>query len=240
MSRRSNGSSMSITTPACYPKYSPASVPRVAQDISKKDRRQPDSEVVSPGRDRQHLNTHRQRSGSILPTLRQTQDHPQGTGARDVRLFRNGSLVKVWHGDALKGQSTATLEEEISIIAGPNRLTAYAFNGDNVKSKDANLVLTGADSLKRAGTAWVIAVGVNEYANSQYNLKYAVADANSFAEELQRQQTQLARFSQCRNRSPAERSGDEGKYSRSFAAIVGSQPSAPTLKAGPLDRSEAG
>ena len=29
---------------------------------------------------------------------------------------------------------------------------------------------------------------------SQYNLKYAVADANSFAEEIRRQQAQLARF----------------------------------------------
>src|SRR6185369_3749539 len=84
-------------------------------------------------------------------------DHPQGSGARDLRLFRNGSLVKVWHGDALKGQSSVSLEEEINLVAGPNRLTAYAFNRDNVKSKDANLLITGADSLKRAGTAWVIA-----------------------------------------------------------------------------------
>ena len=113
--------------------------------------------------------------------------------ARDLRLFRNGSLVKVRHGDALKGQ-TANSTRGVTLIAGPNRLTAYAFNNDNVKSKDANLLLTGADSLKRAGTAWVIAVGVNECANSQYNLKYAVADAQSFAAELGRQQAQVARF----------------------------------------------
>ena len=49
-----------------------------------------------------------------------------------------------------------------------------------MKSKDAQLPLTGADSLKRAGTAYIIAVGINEYANAQYNLKYAVADAQSF------------------------------------------------------------
>ena len=46
-----------------------------------------------------------------------------------------------------------------------------------MKSKDATLPVTGAESLKRSGTAWVIAVGVNEYANTQYNLKYAVADS---------------------------------------------------------------
>src|SRR5207248_8551633 len=121
-------------------------------------------------------------------------EHPQGSGARDVRLFRNGSLVKVWHSDALKGQNSTSLEQEIALVAGPNRLTAYAFNKDNVKSKDANLLLTGAESLKRAGTAWVIAVGVNEYANSQYNLKYDVADAQSSAQEVSRDQAPLGRF----------------------------------------------
>ncbi len=107
-------------------------------------------------------------------------DHQAGSGARDVRLFRNGSLVKVWRGDVLKGQTATTLEANIAIVAGENRLAAYAFNRDNVKSKDATLSLTGAGSLKRPGTAYVLAIGVNSYSNTQYNLKYAVADADSF------------------------------------------------------------
>ena len=111
-----------------------------------------------------------------------------------MRLFRNGSLVKVWHGDVLNGKPSATFEEEITVTAGPNRLTAYAFNKDNVKSKDAQLALTGADSLKRAGTAYIIAVGINEYANAQYNLKYAVADAQSFGDEVRLRQKQVAQF----------------------------------------------
>ena len=111
-----------------------------------------------------------------------------------MRLFRNGSLIKVWHGDVLNGKSAVTLEEEITLTAGANRLTAYAFNKDNVKSKDSLLTLTGADGLKRAGTAYIIAVGVNEYANPQYNLKYAVADAQSFGDDVRVGQTQVARF----------------------------------------------
>jgi uncharacterized caspase-like protein len=121
-------------------------------------------------------------------------DNPQSAGARDLRLFRNGSLINVWHGDVLNGKPAATLEEEINLVAGKNQLTAYAFNRDNVKSKDASLLLTGADALKRAGTVYIIAVGVNEYANPQYNLKYAVADAQSFAEEVKRRQTQIGQF----------------------------------------------
>lgn len=120
--------------------------------------------------------------------------HAAGSGARDVRLFRNGSLVKVWRGDALKGASKVMLEATIQIAAGENRFTAYCFNRDNIKSGDAEMVVTGAGSLKRLGTAYILAVGVNQYANPDYNLKYAVADAQAFAEELRQQQTRLGTF----------------------------------------------
>jgi WD40 repeat protein/uncharacterized caspase-like protein len=208
--------------------------PRVAQDISIKDRRQPIVKL-SVGGATENISTRTVKVKIDIADALADADHPKGTGARDVRLFRNGSLVKVWHGDALKGQTTVALEEEISVIAGPNRLTAYAFNSDNVKSKDANLVLTGADSLKRAGTAWVIAVGVNEYANSQYNLKYAVADANSFAEEVQRQQQQLARF---QNIEIVPLLNDQATKANILTALrrLSGATEAPTLKAGPLDR----
>ena len=111
-----------------------------------------------------------------------------------MRLFRNGSLVRVWRGERFEGQPSATLEATIPVVAGENRLTAYAFNRDNVKSADARASFAGADALRRAGTAYVLAVGVNSYANPQYNLKYAVADAQAFGEEVRRQQTQLARY----------------------------------------------
>ena len=120
-------------------------------------------------------------------------------------------------------------------MAGPNRLTAYAFNQDNVKSKDANLSLTGADSLKRAGTAWVIAVGVNEYANTQYNLKYAVADAQSFAAELGRQQTQVARFDHVEVIPLLNEFATKANILSALKRLAGA-PEPPTLKAGPLDR----
>src|SRR5437870_4269882 len=210
--------------------------PRVTQDISKKDRRQPIVKLTLSG----NASTDNISSRTVKIKIHVTdaaadKDHAQGSGARDLRLFRNGSLVKVWHGDALKGQSVASLEEELTLVAGPNRLTAYAFNNDNVKSKDANLVLTGADSLKRAGTAWIIAVGVNEYANSQYNLKYAVADAQSFAAEVSREQGPVGRFDHVEVvpllNDQATKENILGALRRLAGALA-----APTLKAGPLDR----
>ena len=79
--------------------------PHVAQDVSKKDRRQPVVKLSLTG-------DAAPAAGITARTIKvkiditdaaPDTDHSQGSGARDVRLFRNGSLVKVWHGDALKG-----------------------------------------------------------------------------------------------------------------------------------------
>ncbi|HEV7395577.1 MAG TPA: caspase family protein, partial [Pyrinomonadaceae bacterium] len=161
-------------------------------------------------------------------------DNPQGSGARDVRLFRNGSLIKVWHGDVLNGKPAASFEEEITVTTGANRLTAYAFNKDNVKSKDAQLALIGADSLKRAGTAYIIAVGVNEYANPQYNLKYAVADAQSFGDEVQLRQKQVAQFERVEVVPLLNENATKANVLTALNRLAGN-PGAPSLKAGPLD-----
>ena len=210
--------------------------PHVAQDISKKDRRQPIVKLsLSGNASAENVSSRAVKIKIDVTDAVADKDHTQGSGARDLRLFRNGSLVKVWHGDALKGRSVTSFEEEINVVAGPNRLTAYAFNNDNVKSKDANLVLTGADNLKRAGTAWVIAVGVNEYANSQYNLKYAVADAQSFAAALSRELAAVGRFDHVEVVSLLN---DQATRENILAALrrLSGAPAAPTLKASPLDR----
>jgi len=213
--------------------------PKVAADISRKDRRQPIVKLSLSGNgSTDNISSRTVKIKIDVTDAAADNDHPQGTGARDLRLFRNGSLVKVWHGDALKGQSSVSLEHELTLVAGANRLTAYAFNTDNVKSKDANLVLNGAESLKRAGTAWVIAVGINGYANPQYNLKYAVADAESFAAEVSREQAPLGRFARVEVvpllNDQATKENILGALRR-LAGFAGP----PSLKASPLDKLSA-
>src|SRR5581483_5362259 len=44
------------------------------------------------------------------------------------------------------------------------------------------------------GTAYIVVAGVNQYANPQFNLRYAVPDAVDFGEELKAQQTRLGAF----------------------------------------------
>jgi WD40 repeat protein len=161
--------------------------PVAPSDITKKDRRQPRLKLEAP-----HARSDGMLSSRSVSVKIVIAEAP--AGAQDLRLFRNGSLVKVWHGDALDGRSSATLEATIPIVAGENRLTAYAFNRDNVKSGDATLSINGADNLKRKGVAYILAVGVNKYANSEYDLKNAVADAEDLAEEFKRQQAKLNNY----------------------------------------------
>jgi WD40 repeat protein len=171
--------------------------PRASTDISQKDRRQPQLRLTTASNGRNP--TVREGARNIAINIDVTEsaidkDHKFGSGAQDVRLFRNGSLVKVWHGDVLKGQSKVTLEATIPIVTGENKLTAYAFNHDNIKSSDATLVVNGGENLRRQATAYILAIGVNNYSNSQYNLKYAVADAEDFSAEVKRQQESLKRY----------------------------------------------
>jgi WD40 repeat protein len=211
--------------------------PHVAQDVSKKDRRQPIMKLSIAG-EQPSVGSIATRTVKVkieVTDAAADKDHPQGSGARDLRLFRNGSLIKVRHGDVLKGQGSTTIEEEITVIAGQNQLTAYAFNKDNVKSEDAKLSLTGADSLKRAGTAWIIAVGVNEYANAQYNLKYAVADAQSFAEEVRLRQTQVGRFDRVEVIPLLNENATKANILSALKRLAGAA-EPPSPKAGPLDR----
>jgi WD40 repeat protein/uncharacterized caspase-like protein len=162
--------------------------PSAPQNISQIDRRQPTLKLSVPGE---------QVAGAQIPSRTVTVEigiGPAPAGAQDVRLFRNGALVKLWRGDVLKGQSRAMLEAKIPIVAGSNLLTAYAFNRDNVKSADATVTIKGDDRLKQAGTLYILAVAINKYANPQFDLRYSVADATDFAAELQRQEAILKNF----------------------------------------------
>ena len=215
--------------------------PRVAQDVSRKDRRQPivklslASESASANNPATAIASRTLKVRVDVTDTPADKDNPQGAGARDVRLFRNGSLIKVWHGDVLKGKAAVALEEEITVTAGANQLTAYAFNKDNVKSKDVQLPLTGADSLKRAGTAYIIAVGVNEYANPQYNLKYAVADTQSFGDELRLRLSQVAQFERVEVVPLINENATKANMLLALQRLAGVA-GPPSLKAGPLDQ----
>ncbi len=165
---------------------------RATRDFAQLDRRQPSLEIAADGVSAAPVNNRTIKVQVKVAEAKPDQTHPQGSTVRDVRLFRNGSLVNTWRGEVeLSGQGTAVLETTIPIVAGPNRLTAYAFNQDNIKSPDASLLVTGGPALKRAGVAYILSIGINEYSNPEYNLKFAVADAEDVSSELKIQQRKV-------------------------------------------------
>jgi hypothetical protein len=168
--------------------------PKAAQDITQKDRRQPRINLALSDGARTRIDGRQVKIKLEITEAKPDKDHASGSGARDVRLFRNGLLIKVWQDDVLKGANQQTLEASIPVVAGENRLSAYAFNNDDIKSMDASLSLSGADSLKRIGTAYLLAIGVEQYENTQYNLHYPVADAEQINAQLKNQQEQLGRY----------------------------------------------
>jgi uncharacterized caspase-like protein/WD40 repeat protein len=113
-----------------------------------------------------------------------------GSGVRDVRLFRNGSLVNAWRGDQPLEGGARRLEARVAVSAGRNQFTAYAFNRANVKSLDAT-VAVDAGVPARTPTVYVLAIGVNAYANTAFDLVYARPDAEAFAAELGARQRAL-------------------------------------------------
>jgi WD40 repeat protein len=171
--------------------------PPSPRNIAERDRRQPQIRIDLDA------NQHpiEQTAGrDISLTLSVTEAPPDkdhvhsGSGVRDVRLFHNGSLVKMWHGDVLHRNRSARLEATVPLLAGENQFTAYGFNNDDIKSDDAKLTVTGSAALKRKGTAYVVAIGIDHYANQTFDLRYAGADARLFAKEVGRQQRRLGEF----------------------------------------------
>jgi WD40 repeat protein len=171
-------------------------VPKASVDITKIDRRQPQIKLSLAAS---------QISGNKAPSEAAVQievteapadkAHAKGSGLRDLRLFRNGSQVKMWHGPiTLDRSGRDVLSAKLTIVAGDNQLTAYAFNNDNIKSEDAMLAIKGDSSLKRKGTAYILAIGLNHYDNANFDLRFAAADAQDFAQVLQHEQSLLGTY----------------------------------------------
>ncbi len=168
--------------------------PKATAEISNKDRRQPQITMALAQEQGSRAASRQIRIKVEVVDAPPDGRYRTGSGVNDLRLFRNGLLVNIWPGDVLKGSGRQTIEATVPIVAGENRFVAYAFNRDNVKTADATISLNGAEGLKRVGTAYIIAVGVGRYANSQYNLNYSVADAIAIGEQLRAQQEQVGRY----------------------------------------------
>lgn len=191
--------------------------PDVPRSLASLDRRQPKVTIslaavlgnggTNPRVRRIKVEVEEASAGTVGPgEIRQ----PAGE-VRDMRLFRNGALVKFWRGKTIEeiiarnadcaltlGQASrgrkVTCTAASTVVAGHNTFTSYAFNRDDVKSNDHSLIVEGDESLKRAGTLYVLAVGIDEYADETRNLRFAVDDVEGVSAELAKRQKAVSLY----------------------------------------------
>ena len=102
----------------------------------------------------------------------------QGGGVEDIRLYHNEKRMRE-EVRGMKKASEQTAERvtfTISLEKGTNTLKATAFSRDRTEAYPFEVIIE-ADIIEATANLYVVAVGINNYQNSIYNLNYCVSDA---------------------------------------------------------------
>lgn len=177
--------------------------PKATADIASIDRRQP---VVALSTKVDVTASYAERMVHLDLAVSQAaadKAHAAGSGAQDLRLFRNGTLIEAWRGVLhLDDKGQTSVGVDVPIVAGENRFTAYAFSGANIKSADATLLIKGSEKLRRQGIAWVLSMGVDHYAanssREKLDLHFAEGDATEFANQFSSSEAALHQYAEVR------------------------------------------
>lgn len=184
--------------PRLIPRLLSGSTFPVRRSLEQLNRLQPDVRIesISPGPKPDQVRVRVKVTGGDVP----------GRGARhatkafDLRLFRDGQLVKRWPGgpdvaddrDAWRRRSVVSHGSHEAIVKLPTtsaggsvNFTAYAFNEDRVKSATARRdYRVPAEIRKRSRRAYVLTIGVDSYQDAGRQLQFAVNDAKAMAQVL--------------------------------------------------------
>lgn len=109
------------------------------------------------------------------------------TAVHDLRLFRDGQLVGHADGRLAGPGDTATRRFGVRLPrtrAGDVVFSAYAFNGDRIKSATDRQRFALAGSQGGAQRALLVNIGVDTYENPAWDLEFAASDARLLASAL--------------------------------------------------------
>jgi WD40 repeat protein len=114
-----------------------------------------------------------------------------GGGIGDIRLYLNGSAVKLDSSRGMKvvasNQNEIQKTYQLKLSSGVNVIKAIAFNADNtMQSTDAIYEITASFKSIGRPSLYALVIGINEYKNPKLQLNYAVADATLFADTLKK------------------------------------------------------
>lgn len=107
----------------------------------------------------------------------------RGGGINEIRVFQNGKLVHSTLETINQKDQSIQRNSFIKLLSGINTIKVTAFNNDRIEKSETTVIeYTGI--VQEPPILYVIAIGINEYQKSSYNLNYAVPDANSFKEAI--------------------------------------------------------
>jgi WD40 repeat protein/uncharacterized caspase-like protein len=145
------------------------------------------------------------------------------SGAKDLRLFRNGQLVAFREGNIADGEYT------FDAIRLPSQnktveFTAYAFNDDLVKSETAHASFEPPSKRPaQAARAFVVNIGINRNRAAGCDLQYAASDATALRDVLQTRLSSLHPQMKLLVANDAEPNGASRKAIQSALAQIAQQ-----------------
>jgi len=113
---------------------------------------------------------------------------PKSGGVGDIKLFLNGSSVKVDNGRGLKRKQQGNVIYKtytIKLTSGKNTIKAMVYNKDNtMNSMEVFHEIVASFKTTSKPNLYAMVIGIDKYRNSKLNLRYAVSDATLFAKTL--------------------------------------------------------
>ena len=108
----------------------------------------------------------------------------QGGGVEDIRLYQNGKLVSDDTRQLTRDTSATNKTFDVTLLPGVNTFRATAFNIDRTEATPDEIKIE-LKAVEASSNLYILAIGLNEYKNTRYNLNYGHADAQAVADAIE-------------------------------------------------------
>jgi WD40 repeat protein len=119
----------------------------------------------------------------------------RGGGIGAIRVFINGTAVSEATSRALRVEaSTGSVSRGIPLhlVSGTNEIKVIAYNAEgSVHSNPATAIVSANYTPKHRPQLFALVVGINQFRNPTFQLRYSVADATAVAQMLQKRAAPL-------------------------------------------------
>ncbi|MFH2141693.1 MAG: caspase family protein [Bacteroidota bacterium] len=103
----------------------------------------------------------------------------KGGGISEIRIFQNGKLVHSSLEKINNKDESTDRSFNLKLLSGINTIKVTVFNNDRIEKSETTVIEYNGVG-QETSKLFVLAIGINEYQKSTYNLNYAVPDATSF------------------------------------------------------------